>query len=232
MNESAHDQKRMAAEFVVMASMMALALWRWHQRQLDLGIRHRTAHLEREKAQMLLSNEQMRYYAEHDDLTGLWNRRMILNRLHQEVNRAQRDRIPLSVVLLDLDHFKRVNDTFGHPGGDLVLKKVSAILQDFVRSYDWVGRCGGEEFLLILPGANLLHAQTRAEQLRQIIALSEFLYDGALIQITTSLGVVCSFPAMDDGLIRTVDSALYEAKKKGRNCVVAVEMGPCERENR
>lgn len=78
----------------------------------------------------------------------------------------------------------------------------------------------------------MLHAQTRAEQLRQIIALSEFLYDGALIQITTSLGVVCSFPAMDDGLIRTVDSALYEAKKKGRNCVVAVEMGPCERENR
>jgi diguanylate cyclase (GGDEF)-like protein len=225
MNESAHDQKRMAAGFVVMACMMVLVLWRWHQRQLDLGIRHRTAHLERE-------NEQMRYYAEHDDLTGLWNRRMILQRLHQEVNRAQRDHTPLSVVLLDLDHFKRVNDTFGHPGGDLVLEKVSAILQNFVRSYDWVGRCGGEEFLLILPGANLLNAQTRAEQLRQTIALSEFLHDGALIQITTSLGVVCSFPAMCDGLIRTVDSALYEAKKKGRNCVVAIEMKPCERENR
>jgi diguanylate cyclase (GGDEF)-like protein len=124
----------------------------------------------------------------------MWNHRIILERLRQEVDRSRRERTPLSVILVDLDHFKNVNDTFGHQAGDLVLKEIGAILQGAVRSYDWVGRYGGEEFLLILPGSGFAGARIRAEQLRMAVQWAH-IHDGQrAIPITASFGVLCYAP--------------------------------------
>jgi diguanylate cyclase (GGDEF)-like protein len=170
----------------------------------------------------------MRHFAEHDDLTALWNHRIIIDRLRQEVDRSRREGTPLSVILVDLDHFKGINDTFGHPAGDLVLKEVAAIFHRSVRSYDWVGRYGGEEFLLILPGSGFSGARVRAEQLRMSVQAA-YIHDGARqIPATASFGVACGFPSDYESLIHTADTALYRAKDNGRNCVIAIEVAPAE----
>jgi diguanylate cyclase (GGDEF)-like protein len=174
------------------------------------------------------AREQMRHFAEHDDLTGLWNHRIIIERLGQEVDRSRREASPVGVILVDLDHFKRVNDTCGHPAGDLVLKEVAAIFQRSVRSYDWVGRYGGEEFLLILPGSSFAGARLRAEQLRMAVQ-EAYIHDGErAIPVTASFGVASGFPSNYEALIHAADGALYRAKDNGRNCVIAVEIAPSE----
>jgi len=219
-----------------LALILALALgvvlaWRWsvhllvrQKHNLELAVQRRTEDLEREKNELLRAREQMRHFAEHDDLTGLWNHRIIVERLRQEADRARREASPLSVILVDLDHFKVVNDTYGHPAGDQVLKEVAAIFERAVRSYDWVGRYGGEEFLLILPGSGFAGARVRAEQLR--IAVQEAcVHNGKkAFPITASFGVASGFPANYETLIHAADAALYRAKDSGRNCVVATEI--------
>jgi diguanylate cyclase (GGDEF)-like protein len=168
----------------------------------------------------------MRHYAEHDDLTGLWNHRIITERLRQEVDRSLRDGVPLGVILIDLDHFKQVNDTYGHPAGDQVLKEIGAIFLRSVRSYDWVGRYGGEEFLLILPGSSFVDARIRAEQFRAAVQAA-CIFDGdTLIQLTASFGVASGFPSDYEAMIHAADAALYRAKDNGRNCVMATEIEP------
>ena len=122
--------------------------------------------LEEQKRELLHESHRMRYQAEHDGLTGLWNHRVIVERLGLEMNRARRQSTPLSVILIDVDHFKKVNDNFGHLAGDLVLQEISTIFMRALRPYDSVGRYGGEEFLLILPNCEIENALTRAEQLR------------------------------------------------------------------
>jgi diguanylate cyclase (GGDEF)-like protein len=219
-----------------LALVLALALgvvlaWRWsvhllvsQKRNLERAVGHRTEDLEREKNELLRAREQMRHYAEHDDLTGLWNHRIIVERLRQEVDRSRREGTPLSVVLVDLDHFKNVNDTYGHPAGDLVLKEVGAIFERSVRSYDWVGRYGGEEFLLILPGSGSAGSRVRAEQLRMAVQAA-VIHDGErTIPITASFGVASGFPPSFETLIQAADAALYRAKDNGRNCVIAAEI--------
>ncbi|MGD0731311.1 MAG: diguanylate cyclase [Terracidiphilus sp.] len=216
---------------VLLAAVAVVGSWRWRVRHLVSQKRHlehavqlRTEDLEREKAELLRAEEQMRHYAEHDDLTGLWNHRIIIDRLRQEVDRSRRHGVPLSVILVDLDHFKQVNDTYGHPAGDLVLKEISAIFQRSVRSYDWVGRYGGEEFLLILPGSNFLSARIRAEQFRVAVETARILDGKTTIPITASFGVASGFPSDYEAMIHTTDTALYKAKANGRNCVVATEI--------
>jgi diguanylate cyclase (GGDEF)-like protein len=126
--------------------------------------------------------------------------------------------------MVDLDHFKQVNDSYGHPAGDLVLKEVATIFERSVRSYDWVGRYGGEEFLLILPGSGFAGARLRAEQLRLEVQAAH-IYDGAReIPITASFGVASGFPSDFEKLIQAADTALYRAKGNGRNCVIATEV--------
>jgi diguanylate cyclase (GGDEF)-like protein len=177
---------------------------------------------------MLRAREQMRHFAEHDDLTGLWNHRIIVERLRQEVDRSRRERTPLSIILVDLDHFKNVNDTYGHPAGDLVLKEIGEIFQRAVRSYDWVGRYGGEEFLLILPGSGLSGARIRAEQLRMAVQWAH-IHDGQRkIPVTASFGVACGFLSDYEALIHAADATLYRAKDRGRNCVMVTEVAPAE----
>jgi diguanylate cyclase (GGDEF)-like protein len=191
---------------------------------LEEAVKVRTVDLEKEKGELMRTREQMRHYAEHDDLTGLWNHRIIVERLRIEVDRSRREGLPLSIILADLDFFKRINDTYGHPAGDEVLKEASAIFQSMVRSYDWVGRYGGEEFLLILPGSGYMHARQRAEDLRIAFELARVQDGNTIIPITASFGVASGFPASHEELIREADAALYRAKDSGRNCVVATEV--------
>jgi diguanylate cyclase (GGDEF)-like protein len=215
----------------VVVSFSVVLVWRWRvhrlmgqKQQLEIAVRRRTDDLEREKAELLHAREQMRHYAEHDDLTGLWNHRIIVERLRIEVQRSRREGIPLSVILVDLDHFKRINDTFGHPAGDLALKEMGAIFLHSVRSYDWVGRYGGEEFLLILPGSNFASARIRAEQLRTAVESARVEYRERPIGMTASFGVASGLPSEYESLIHAADEALYQAKKDGRNCVIATEI--------
>lgn len=182
--------------------------------------------LEREKLELMHAREQMRHYAEHDGLTGLWNHRIIVERLRGEIDRSRREGTPLSVILADIDHFKRINDTFGHLTGDLVLKEISAIITHSVRTYDWVGRYGGEEFLVVLPGSEIENALHRAEQLRLAVQSAQVRNGESTLQVTASFGVASDFPSDYDAeaIIQTVDAALYQAKESGRNCVIAAEM--------
>ena len=214
--------------------VLALARWRFHRlavqaREGELAVRERIESLERENAELLNVLEQAREYAEHDGLTGLWNHRMIKERLRQEVNRSGREGTPLTVIMVDLDHFKNVNDTFGHAAGDLVLKEAAATFQRLVRSYDWVGRYGGEEFLLILPGTSFVGARRRAEELRMAVQAARTQYRETGLQITASFGAVSGFPSDSDSMLLASDTALYRAKANGRNCVMATEIEPAGR---
>ena len=194
------------------------------KRHLEEAVKLRTADLEREKGELVRTKEQMRHYAEHDDLTGLWNHRIIVERLRIEVDRSRREGLPVSIILVDLDFFKRINDTYGHPAGDQVLKEASAKFQQMVRTYDWVGRYGGEEFLLILPGSGFAQARQRAEELRMAIQKASVHEGENKIPVTASFGVASGFPSSHEELIREADTALYRAKNNGRNCVVSVEV--------
>lgn len=182
--------------------------------------------LEREKLELTLAREQMRHYAEHDGLTGLWNHRVIVERLREEVDRSRREGTPLSVILADIDHFKKINDTFGHLTGDLVLKEIGTLIARYVRSYDSVGRYGGEEFLIVLPGSKIEGALYRAEQLRLAVESANIGNEESTLQVTASFGVASDFlPDYDaEAIIQTVDTALYRAKNSGRNCIIAAEM--------
>ena len=197
------------------------------KRILEEAVKGRTVDLEREKTELVRTREQMRHFAEHDGLTGLWNHRIMVERLQGEVDRSQRDGTPLSIILVDLDYFKRINDTMGHMAGDLTLKETGAIFQRAVRSYDWVGRYGGEEFLLILPGSNFEAARVRAEQLRKTLESTVIVGEGdKTFSVTASFGVAAGYPTNHEAMIQIADAALYEAKNQGRNCVVATEISP------
>jgi diguanylate cyclase (GGDEF)-like protein len=158
-----------------------------------------------------------------DPLTGLYNRRYLWEFLRREWVRARRAGQPLSVIMLDLDHFKRINDSFGHQAGDYVLAAVAGLLRNQIRSSDIVCRYGGEEFALVLPDASYESVRQRAEEIRSAIKQLELTYQGiALGRITASLGIAL-FPNHADGpddLITAADAALYEAKSTGRDRAV------------
>jgi len=181
--------------------------------------------LEREKGELLRESSLMRHEAEHDGLTGLWNHRVIVERLGEEMSRSIRDGNPLCVILVDVDHFKKINDSFGHLAGDLVLKNISRIFTHSLRPYDCVGRYGGEEFLLILPNCEIESALIRAEHLRAAVESASVIDAGATLRITASFGVASALPSQEsEAVIRAVDRALYRAKSCGRNCVIQAEM--------
>lgn len=162
-----------------------------------------------------------------DGLTRLSNRNSLIQRGHEEVARIRRHTTPppaaLACIMIDLDHFKRINDTWGHHAGDAVLVAASKIMMENARQYDEVGRYGGEEFAVLLPGVTMDTAHTIAERLRVRLSKAKVMVDGQRIEITASLGVAC-FPSpgienMND-LLKAADAALYEAKGSGRNRVV------------
>ena len=156
-----------------------------------------------------------------DSLTGLPNRRAVEGWAARQLSGAARHGFPFWVVLTDLDHFKRINDTYGHDAGDEVIKAVAEILQSHKRASDIAGRLGGEEFALILPEATLDRAASAAERLRQLVADRVVIADGRAISVTISIGVsVCHADTSGiDELLKQADVALYQAKLSGRNRV-------------
>jgi diguanylate cyclase (GGDEF)-like protein len=155
-----------------------------------------------------------------DSLTGLWNHEEIVRILEQELDRAKREGTSVGVIMIDLDHFKRVNDTYGHLLGDAVLQKTAEKLRSMLRSYEIVGRYGGEEFLLVLPGCGLRVAGEIAERIRKKMAAEVIDTPAGHIAVTLSLGVAVSSPERQSAapfLVNAADLALYRAKKNGRN---------------
>jgi two-component system, cell cycle response regulator len=166
-------------------------------------------------------HETLRIQATCDALTGLWNRRMILEILGRECARAGREGTAIGVIIADLDHFKRANDSLGHLGGDAVLVEASRRMNSVLRPYDAMGRYGGEEFLIVLPTCDRAGTETAAQRMRQVVQEPEVATPAGIIPITVSLGaVIGEGPNIDaDELIRIADAALYRAKRAGRNRV-------------
>jgi len=179
--------------------------------------------LEERERQLLEANERLRYMSQTDALTGLDNRRHLEERIDEMFEHARRLNEPFSCVMCDLDRFKSVNDTYGHQAGDAVLKQFARILRNEVREIDRVGRYGGEEFMLLLPGTVLDAAVTFAERVRKEVEGHTFTFDGTQICRTASFGV-SAWPhpriVNCDVLVRAADDALYVAKETGRNRVV------------
>ena len=172
---------------------------------------------ERKAAQELL-----RVQATRDALTGLWNRAAILDLLENELNRSRREGTPVGLVFVDLDHFKRINDTYGHLAGDAVLRATSEKMRAMMRPYDLVGRYGGEEFLIVLPGCDEAKLRKLCERLRAILADTSIEYEKKTISWTVSVGAAMANPAKEkeaELLLRAADLALYRAKTGGRNRV-------------
>ena len=168
------------------------------------------------------AREAMRFQATHDGLTTLWNRGVIMDLLGRELARSRRERISTALLMCDLDHFKNVNDTYGHLAGDDVLKETAKRLLASVRSYDFVGRYGGEEFLVVLNNCNPAYAFARAEEIRKAIAQRPVPSSSGPVPVTMSLGLLLSQEwgcrPMEE-LLHEADAALYAAKAAGRNCV-------------
>jgi diguanylate cyclase (GGDEF)-like protein len=171
--------------------------------------------------QLLATQRQLREQATHDSLTGVWNRGMILEMLEREMIRSRREGQPLTVIMADIDHFKQVNGRFGHLGGDLVLRQTAQRLVGELRPYDAVGRYGGEEFLILLPGCDAAAGALLAERLRRCVAASSVLDGTHTMRVTLSMGIAAWGQGMTAAdLLRVADAGLYSAKRAGRNRVV------------
>lgn len=169
-------------------------------------------------------NEKLKTLAVTDELTGLSNRSHFFEKMDKEMKRCRRHGIPMTVLLIDLDDFKNINDTHGHIAGDEVLRTVSSVLASCVRDNDAVGRFGGEEFIVYLVHTSALEAAVPAERIRESVAGTEFEFAGKACRVSASVGVA-SYPAADDGesrvdFMKRADAALYEAKRNGKNAVV------------
>lgn len=171
------------------------------------------------------TQEKLEMLASVDPLTGLLNRRAILNKLDESIKHSRRYEINLSVIMLDIDHFKEVNDNYGHFIGDHVLKKIALFLQRKIRDTDAAGRLGGEEFLVVLPKAIMSSALTVAERIRENLATTKMKnLIGDVFSITVSQGVASYKPGDSvSSLISRADDAMYSAKQNGRNRVEKCE---------
>jgi two-component system, cell cycle response regulator len=197
------------------------------QHELKVRLRAGTRIIELQ-AELLAAREALREQATKDFLTCIWNRSSILEILDRELARSERENRPLGVVMADLDNFKSINDTLGHCAGDAVLKEAVRRMQSSIRSYDAIGRYGGEEFLIVLPGCDEACTFGQAERLRRQLGGDEMLLVDVPYRVTASFGATSLAPGakvQGDLLIRTADEALYRAKREGRDRVVYVGQG-------
>ena len=174
------------------------------------------------------TNELLQELSYTDHLTGLFNRRYMMDALEKEIQRSIRRGGNLSLIIIDIDHFKQVNDTYGHLQGDVVLQKIALQLQKELRSYDYAARYGGEEFVAILPDSNLKEAVFVADRIRLAVLGNRFNGELATLKLTVSLGVAFFSPDHSlsvDGFIKQADDALYRAKANGRNRVEFQDSG-------
>jgi diguanylate cyclase (GGDEF)-like protein len=204
------------AGFAALAAVAALVrsrtgLLRRRQAELERQVAERTADLS-------AANDQLVEMATTDPLTGCANRRHFVERAGALIALGQRQGTPLTLVLLDLDHFKTINDTHGHPAGDAMLSMIGTLTRDLIRSTDLLGRLGGEEFALLMPNTTALGAAQLADRLRRAIEQAELPVGGARLRITASLGMAVRHPGEGfDALYARADAALYAAKTAGRN---------------
>jgi two-component system, cell cycle response regulator len=171
---------------------------------------------------LIKAREALQFEAAHDRLTGLWNRGAIMDLLHRESQRCARGGQPLGVIIADLDHFKQINDRHGHLAGDAVLRDVGRRLVEAVRNYDYVGRYGGEEFLIVLADCAASDLASTAERIRCHVAECAVHIGPVQISVTVSLGLVSTIArrpeaVLPEELVRAADTALYCAKANGRN---------------
>jgi diguanylate cyclase (GGDEF)-like protein len=173
---------------------------------------------------MNMVQEQLKEMSITDELTGIRNRRFIMERLNEEFQRAKRSGKPLGAMMLDLDYFKRINDTYGHSFGDAVIKRVAVAMKEHLREYDLLGRLGGEEFLIVSPDVEIDDVVGFAERIREIIKTEKIVDGMHEISVTASIGVTAlnDQDTSPDGLLGRADNALYKAKEGGRDRVVVL----------
>jgi diguanylate cyclase (GGDEF)-like protein len=185
----------------------------------------RVTQLARENLELAVKNSMLAEVSARDSLTGLYNRWFVLEKIESEINRSLRHGSPMALLMLDIDHFKTVNDTYGHQAGDKVLAGVARVLGGRMRPTDITARYGGEEFVLLLPGTEAPGAAIVAERLRLRVAEAVHeIGNGSVLRVTVSAGratLQAGSSATAELLLASADSALYEAKRGGRNKVVA-----------
>ncbi len=191
-----------------------------HELQVRLRPGVRILELQHE---LISAREELRDQATKDFLTRIWNRSSILDILSRELQRGIRENRPVGLVLADLDKFKSVNDTYGHFAGDAVLREFVRRMSGSIRPYDAIGRYGGEEFLIVLPGCEVNATEKQAERMREALANDPMWFNEEAQLVTCSFGATAWVPgitATEEALIRVADDALYAAKRQGRNRVV------------
>ncbi|HET6419389.1 MAG TPA: GGDEF domain-containing protein [Geobacteraceae bacterium] len=210
-----------------MESCSLYEMLREHLRKLEWTVKQRTKELEATTKKLKKSNERLMALSDTDSLTGIYNRRFLMKSLEREIKRAKENRECLSLIILDIDHFKRINDTYGHQNGDVAIKTVAEACQERMRFHDILARYGGEEFVIVLPGTTLTESLSIAERLRESLHGINFQPPMENLGVTASFGVA-TFPtnAVDGitSLIRQADKALYEAKHRGRDRVEVMEV--------
>jgi diguanylate cyclase (GGDEF)-like protein len=182
--------------------------------------------IQKAKSDLLQAQESLRFHAEHDSLTGVLNRRAIRDVLRRELSRCRREKQSLGIMLADVDHFKRINDRYGHGAGDCALVTVVQRISSTLRPYDIIGRYGGEEFLIIAPGCDLELTQKLADRVRCAVSDERLDLGNEHVKLTLSLGATLGTAESDpEFLVAVADSAMYQAKRKGRNRVeLALEL--------
>ena len=189
--------------------------------QLTVELKQAKEKAEKFAQQLKKANRQLREMAFRDGLTGLYNHRYFQDLMNHELSRARRYKKPLSLIMLDLDHFKKINDEYGHPVGDIVLKEVSRAIQNTIRDCDIAARYGGEEFVVVLPETELKGAAVVAERLRKTVELLKITANDLCINATISVGLACNLESQGikekSEIISEADSALYNSKNTGRN---------------
>lgn len=215
---------------LAVVAVIAFLFWLWsirvvrlikRQRKLELLVDERTRELQQEKKELIEVREALRHEATHDALTGLWNRKAILELLERELDRAYREQSSLAVVLIDIDYFKNINDQHGHLVGDAVLKECGIRLHSSVRTYDSAGRYGGEEFLVLLPNLERATGEHRLESLSHALKIKSYYVNSIRLKLTCSMGVAWihqGLPVVSTHhMIEMADAALYRAKAAGRD---------------
>ena len=172
------------------------------------------------QGRLIRTQDALRREASRDSMTGLWNHKAILEILERELVRAERDHQPLGVIMIDVDHFKAINDSRGHAAGDAVLRIIATGIAAMVRPYDSVGRYGGEEFVIVAPGCGMGQACELAERVRTHVAACNIMATGSSVKVSLSLGVATAHASADlEKVLNASDAAMYEAKRAGRNRV-------------
>jgi two-component system, cell cycle response regulator len=196
------------------------------KKPLQLRVREletRVAELQRENLDLAMKNRVLAEVSARDSLTGLYNRWYVMEKIESEMNRSLRHGSPVALLMLDIDHFKRINDSFGHSAGDSVLRSFGQVLRESCRVYDVPGRYGGEEFCIVLPETRVGNTTAVAERIRQRLASSLFDVGTDQVAITASIGIAGLDSPEEEGLVTSsalierADRALYSAKHRGRN---------------